>query len=430
VKINVTEKGQWGREIEVEVEASRVEKELDKALRKYQRQLEIPGFRKGKVPLKVVKSRFGESIRGEVIGDLLPALLEEATREAGLVPAAPPQISKLDHEPGGDLTFTATLDIWPEIEVENYEKLDATRMVHEVADEEITEQLEELRRRQATEQAVERPLEKGDVLIADLQRLDEGAVPVIGERFEERYFLIGDENAPSPEFEEGLVGMSAGQERKVSFAYREDLPNEELAGKTEHFDVTAREVRERSLPELDDEFAKDVGEQFQTMAELREHISNQIQERWSAMAEQRLRSDLVGQLIEKNEFELPESMVENYLKSMKREQQAQGHDHDDHDDHDHDDHDHDDSEHTDEEREQAVRRLKSFLLIEGVRKQAKVEITDEEFEAFAAERAEQGSIKLEDMQRSGRVDDLRRELEEKKVFDLLGEKAKIKEEKV
>ena len=426
MKINVTEKGQWGREIEVEVEASRVEKELDKALRKYQRQLEIPGFRKGKVPLKVVKSRFGESIRGEVIGDLLPALLEEATREAGLVPAAPPQIAKLDHEPGGDLTFTATLDIWPEIEVENYEKLDATRMVHEVADEEITEQLEELRRRQATEQAVERPLEKGDVLIADLQRLDEGAVPVIGERFEERYFLIGDENAPSPEFEEGLVGMSAGQERKVSFAYREDLPNEELAGKTEHFDVTAREVRERSLPELDDEFAKDVGEQFQTMAELREHISNQIQERWSAMAEQRLRSDLVGQLIEKNEFELPESMVENYLKSMKREQQAQGHDPD----RDHDDHAHDDSEHTDEEREQAVRRLKSFLLIEGVRKQAKVEITDEEFEAFAAERAEQGGIKLEDTQRSGRVDDLRRELEEKKVFDLLGEKAKIKEEQV
>ena len=153
MKTNVTEKGQWGREIEVEVEASRVEKELDKALRKYQRQLEIPGFRKGKVPLKVVKSRFGESIRGEVIGDLLPALLEEATREAGLVPAAPPQIAKLDHEPGGDLTFTATLDIWPEIEVENYEKLDATRMVHEVADEEITEQLEELRRRQATEQA-------------------------------------------------------------------------------------------------------------------------------------------------------------------------------------------------------------------------------------------------------------------------------------
>jgi FKBP-type peptidyl-prolyl cis-trans isomerase (trigger factor) len=110
---------------------------------------------------------------------------------------------------------------------------------------------------------------------------------------------------------------------------------------------------------------------------------------------------------------------------MKREQQAQGQTHD----HDHD-HDHGQSEHTDEEREQAVRRLKSFLLIESVRKQAKVEVTDAEFDQFAAERAEQAGSKLEDLQRSGKMDDLRRELEEKKVFDLLGEKAKIKEEKV
>ena len=130
MKTNVTETSQWGREVEVEVEAARVDKEFDKALRKYQKRLEIPGFRKGKVPLKIVKSRFGDSIRGEVLGDLLPTLLEEAAREAGLVPAAPPQISKLDHEPGGDLIFTAALDIWPEIEVEQYEKLDATRMVH------------------------------------------------------------------------------------------------------------------------------------------------------------------------------------------------------------------------------------------------------------------------------------------------------------
>ncbi len=420
MKTNITETSQWGREVEVEVEAARVDKEVDKALRKYQKRLEIPGFRKGKVPLKIVKSRFGDSIRGEVLGDLLPTLLEEATREAGLVPAAPPQISQLDHEPGGDLTFTAALDIWPEIEVENYEQLDATRMVHEVQDDEIDAQLEELRRRQATEQAVERPLESGDVLIADLQRLDESGVPVIGEKFEERYFLIGDENAPSPEFEEALVGISAGEERKVSFAYRDDLPNEELAGKTEHFEVSAREVRERALPELDDEFAKDVGEQFATLDDLRGHISDQIQERWSYMAEQRLRSELVSQLIEKNEFDLPESMVDNYINSMKREQQGNDHDRD----HDHDhDHDH-------EEREQAVRRLKTFLLVEGVRKKAAISVSDEEFDVFAAERAEQAGVKLDDLKRSGRIDDLRRELEEKKVFDVLGEKANIKEEKV
>ena len=436
MKTNVIEKGQWARELEVEVEAVRIDRELDKALRKYQKRLELPGFRKGKVPFKMVKSRFGDSIRGEVLGDLLPSLLEEATREAGLVPAAPPQISQLDHQPGGDLTFTAALDIWPEIDVEEYEGLDATRMVHEVGDEELDAQLDELLRRQATEQVVERPLAKGDALMADLQRLDDNGVPIIGDKYEERYFLIGDENVPSPEFEEALIGISAGEERKIRFSYREDLPNEELAGSTEHFEVTAREVRERTVPDLDDEFAKDVGEEFQTLDDLRQHISGQIQERWEYMAQQRLRNDLVSQLIEKNEFELPDSMVENYLNSMKREQQAQGqahdddHDHDDHDhdDHDHDDHDHDD--HSDEERQQAVRRLKTFLLIEAVRKKAGVEVADEELDDFVAERAERAGFKVEDLKRSGKIDDLRRELEEKKVFDLLSENAKIKEEKV
>ena len=134
------------------------------------------------------------------------------------------------------------------------------------------------------------------------------------------------------------------------------------------------------------------------------------------------KKNVLDALAEGDAFDVPPSLFKQEYESVARAMNPKAADHD---------HDHDhDSEHTDEEREQAVRRLKSFLLIEGVRKQAKVEVTDEEFETFAAERAEQGGIKLEEMQRSGRVDDLRRELEEKKVFDLLGEKAKIKEEKV
>ncbi|MXY82892.1 MAG: trigger factor [Gemmatimonadetes bacterium] len=234
MKTQVTEKGQWARELAVEVEAARIDAAVNKALRRYQKRLEIPGFRKGKVPLRIVEVRFGSSIRGEVLGDLLPSLLEEATREAGLRPAAPPKISQLDHEPGGSLTFTADLDIWPEITAEHYEKLAATRMVHEVADEEISEHLEELRRRHATEQVVERPLANGDVLVADLQRLDDSGLPIIGDKYEKRHILIGDENALSPEFEEALVGMSAGQERKVRFAYLEVLPNEQRDGETAH----------------------------------------------------------------------------------------------------------------------------------------------------------------------------------------------------
>ena len=439
VKTNVVEKSQWGRELEVEIDAERMDKELNRAYRTYQKRVEIPGFRKGKVPLRIIVSRYGDSIRSEVIGDMLPTFLEEATREAGLVPAAPPQIAKLDHEPGSALTFTATLDIWPEIELETYEGLEITRMVHEIADDEIEGQLKELQNRQAAERAVERPLEKGDVLIADLQRLDDEGEPVADEKFDERYFLIGDENAPSPEFEEALVGISAGEERKVKFAYREDLPNEELAGKTEHFEVKAREVRERTLPELDDEFAKDLGEQFQTLDDLRDNIREQITGRWSYMSQQRERSDLIGQLIEKNPFDLPESMVDNYLRSM-QQQQNQHHDHD----HDHDhDHAHDEKavdEGVDEEKKQeyrdiATRRVRLGLVLAEIGQQNKLEVGPDEINREIMKMARnfpgQERQVLEFYQNNPQaMQNLRAPIFEDKVIDFIAEMAKVTEKAV
>ena len=168
------------------------------------------------MPLRIVESRFGSSIRGEVLGDLLPSLLEEATREAGLRPAAPPQISQLDHEPGGSLTFTAALDIWPEIKAEHYEKLAATRMVHEVADEEIGEHLEELRRRHATERVVEAAIGQGRRTRRGFTATSTtAACPSLAISTRSATSSSATRTPSSPEFEEALVGMGAGEERKV-----------------------------------------------------------------------------------------------------------------------------------------------------------------------------------------------------------------------
>ncbi|HCL26971.1 MAG TPA: trigger factor, partial [Candidatus Latescibacteria bacterium] len=334
LKTNVIEKGKWERDLEVEVPAERINREMTAAMRRYQKRLEIPGFRKGKVPLKVIEKRFGPSIRHGVIEDLLPALIREAAEQTGLVPAGSPRITALDEVEDGGLTFTASIDIWPEVEVQGDDVLELEQLAHEVTDAEIDEQIEELRGRNASERSVERALATGDVLIADLQRLDEEGTVVIGEKYEERYFQIGSDDAPSPEFEEALIGIEPGQERKVSFSYRSDLPNEELAGKEEHFEVKVREVRERVLPEVDDEFAKDVGAQFESLQALKDHIRSQMEERWQYMAKQKLRSDVMESLVQANEVELPPSLVQNYVESMRREReqqqqgQGQGHDHD------------------------------------------------------------------------------------------------------
>jgi len=416
VKTKVTEKGRWERELEVEVPAERIETAVAKAVKSYQRQLEIPGFRKGKVPLTLVERRYGEAIRQSVVSELLPELVGEATQTEKLVPAAPPRVTKLEHQPGQPLSFTATLDVWPEVQVESYEQLKAARLVHTVTDEEIDRRLKELQERHATEEKVDRPLEKGDVLIADLQRLDEGGLPIVGERYEERYFIIGGENAPSPQFEEALIGISAGEERQVRFSYREDMPDQDLAGKQEHFGVQARQVHQRILPPLDDEFAKAVGESFQHLAELRQHLGQQLQRQWDYLARQRLRGDLVNDLIRKNSFDLPESLVDNYLDSLHRREQGQ-----------HRDHDH---EHSEEQRNYAVRRLKTFLLVEALRKQTGIAVGDEEFDTFIEQRAAERNLDPEALKRSPRLDDLRQELLEDKIFDFLAQRAEFEEQVV
>ena len=419
MKTKITEISEWGRRLEVEVEAEKVDKESEKALKQYQRRLELPGFRKGKVPMRIVESRYGGSIRNEVVGRMLPEFLQEAARAEQLTPVAPPQITEMNDEIGSPLTFTAELDIWPDIQLKHIEGLKVTRALHQVTDEEVDAQLREFQSRQASERSVERPLESGDVLIADLQRLDENGEFVDGEKFEERYFVIGEDNAPSPEFEEALLGSVAGEERKVEFSYRDDLPNEELAGKTEHFMVSVREVRERNLPDLDDDFAKDIGEQFATLKDLRSHLETEISGRWEQMSQQRERSELITELIEKNPFELPKSMIENYLKTMKEQSREQKvHDSDT------------DEELNDQEKEGAVRNLKSYVISEAVRKQYEIEVSDEEFEVYLEERAQRLGIKLDEIKKNARVDDLRRELEEDRMFSELMKTAEIKEETV
>ncbi|MCY3760443.1 MAG: trigger factor [Gemmatimonadetes bacterium] len=418
VRTNVIEKGQWERELEVEVPAERIDSEVATAFRRYRKRLEIPGFRKGKVPMKVIESRYGPSIRHEVVSRMLPDLVQEAAQSADIVPASTPTITLSDHEPGKPLTFKATMDIWPKIDVENYERLAVSRMTHEVSDEEVDRELEKLRERNATEMSVERPLEKGDVLVADLQGLNENGVALIGDRYEERYFLIGSDDAPSPEFEEALIGIGPGEERRVDFSYREDLPNKELAGQKRSFNVTVREIRERTLPVLDDEFAKDLGDQFDGLEGLREYLRRQLQETWDSLARRKERSDLVDGLIRGNPFDLPDRLVESYIERVKEERDADG------------DGDEDPPGITGEERISVIRSLKTSLLLDGLRKKLNPEVTEEETTEFFERRAQQLGFQAADLKRSPRADDIRRELENEKIFEYLGERAEISEESV
>ncbi|MEW6753173.1 MAG: trigger factor [Candidatus Latescibacterota bacterium] len=429
MRTNVVEKGKWEREVAVEVPAKRIDAELQRAYQKYQKRVEVRGFRKGKAPIPRIKALYGDRIRDEVLADLLPRLVQEAARDTGLVPAAPPAITDLQHQPGQDLRFTMSFDVWPELGEVQYRGLKASHLRHQVTEEEVDGQLQVIRNRQATEHSVERPLHKGDVLLADLQRLDDSGLPIIGEKFEERRFVIGEADAPSPQFEEALLGISAGEERSVRFAYRPDLLDSRLAGTVDHFRVTARQVHERLLPELDDEFAKDMGERFGSLEDLRRDIRRQLEQSWELMGRQRMHGQLVERLIHSNPFEMPPSAVRNYLEEVRvarqrrrQRERGAGRDHD---------HDHEQGpggEPTEDELRDAERSLRALMLLEAVKKQAGVTVTEEELGQYVAQRAAAFGVKAERLPASSRLEMLR-DLEDRKVMEVLRQHADITEER-
>ena len=195
-------------------------------------------------------------------------------------------------------------------------------------------------------------------------------------------------------------------------------PTRSSPGRKRSFNVTAREIRERTLPELDDEFAKDLGDQFDSLEALREYLRQQLQETWNSLGRRKERSDLVDGLIRGNPFDLPDRLVESYIERIKEEREADG------------DGDEDPSEVTGEERTSVIRSLKTSLLLDGLRKKLNLGVTEEETAEFFERRAQQLGFQASDLKRSPRADEIKRELENEKIFEYLGERAEISEEPV
>ena len=252
------------------------------AYKNYSKSLNLPGFRKGRIPVSLVKKRFGKAIQGEVLQEVMQECYREASRSEGLTPISEATIDDVNYEEGQPLKFTASVDIKPEIVVQDYKGLKTTRLVYEVADDDVEEQLEHVREQNATEQEVDRPAELGDVVVADLQELDENGLPIIGRKQEERPIHIGGRNA-NHDLDNQLVGISTGESRQIMLTHTEESENQDQGRGSLHQDgreirmmFSAREIRERKLPELDDEFARDQGE-FASLEELRGRIRTDLQ---------------------------------------------------------------------------------------------------------------------------------------------------------
>ena len=209
----------------------------------------------GKLPqtfLEILKkSYYGRLIREEALGEILPKLYQKATKMGRVKPISQADIEQMEYEEGKPLRFAASVEVEPEIEVKDYKGLEVVKQVRQITDEDIEARIQKLREESGVERVVERPAKEGDLVLVDLQKLDKSGVPVVGSKIENQLVKLTPESLPE------LFDATKGEERKVVLTYPEDHPDANLAGTQERYLAKVKEVRERELPALDDEFAKD-----------------------------------------------------------------------------------------------------------------------------------------------------------------------------
>jgi trigger factor len=409
----------------IEVEAAKVNEGLDAAFKKVVKQVNVPGFRKGKMPRGMFEKRFGvESLYQDALDFILPEAYAKAIEETGIDPIDRPEIDVEQMEKGKELIFTAKVQVKPEVKLGEYKGLEVEKMETEVTAEDVEAELTSLQEKQA-ELAVkeEGKAEDGDTVTMDFEGF------VDGEAFEggqaENYSLELGSGQFIPGFEEQLIGVASGEEKEVEVNFPEEYHAAELAGKPATFKVKVHEIKAKELPALDDEFAKDADEEVETLAELKEKIENRLQESKKNEAETAVRETLVNKASDNAEVEIPEVMVtaevDRMMQEFEQRLQMQGMNLDLY---------FQFSGQTEEDlrgqmKEDAGKRVRTNLTLEAIAAAENLEVTDEEAEEEVNKMAEQYNMSADNIKQAlGGLDTLKADLKVRKAVEFLVENSK------
>jgi trigger factor len=305
------------RLVTVSVPAEKIEEEVNLRLRDLARKAKLDGFRPGKVPMHVLKSRFSTSILQEVAKDMVPSTLDEALRKENLVPAGSPKVESLQIEPGKDLEFKAVVEVFPEVTTNELNQAEIEIIRAEVKDSDVDKMIETLRNQNKEWHAVERPVAKDDKVVIDYEGFL-GEVP-FADGSGKGYEVVIGSGAMISGFEEGLLGSEKGKDCELHVRFPEDYSHKNLAGKEATFKVKVHEVMEGTLPDLDDAFAKkfDIheGGMDALRMDIKKNMVSDLDRRVSALN----REKVFDKLIEANSFELPMALIDQEIGNMQHE---------------------------------------------------------------------------------------------------------------
>ena len=309
MKTEFTDVSATQKTLTIEIPVDVVAAEINRVAKGYTKQARIPGFRPGKVPTTLVKQRFKEQILHDVAHGLIPRAVDEALQERGIEPVDTPNIKDVALEEGQPLTFTAAIETVPPFDVGDLSTIEATRHATDVNDEAVEKTLQQLRQRGAKHEPVEnRGVEDGDTVVLDIERKDAEGKP---DRHEDVSLELGSPANP-PGFDAQLLGLRTGETKTFTIHFPEDYTVKEMANTDVVYTVTVKDIRRKVLPELDDEFAKDLGA-FESLGALRDRVRADLQQESEEHARQHLRTDLLKQLSDRVTFDLPPSLVEREM---------------------------------------------------------------------------------------------------------------------
>ena len=298
------------RELELEIPADEVSKAMERVAKEFARLARVPGFRPGKAPIPLIKKRFAEDIKGEVLQTLVPQRVEKAVAEQKLTPVSQPQVDKVEYNEGQPVKFRASFEVLPEFALGNYKNLEIEMPEMQITDERVAETLAEMQQRAATFTPVEgRAVENDDFVQVKLHGTPEGG----GDPLQADSVLchVGAEETMEP-FNENLRGANAGDHKNFDVEYPADYPDAKLSGKKFHYSVDVLGVKTKTLPEINDEFAKDVSDAA-SLEELKKKIRESLEHERDHRQRELQREKVLAELVKLHVFPVPDSLVEHQM---------------------------------------------------------------------------------------------------------------------
>jgi len=426
MKVVVNELEGCRRALEVEIPSDQVMQEFERSFTEYSRRASIPGFRQGKIPLDIVRRRFGKEVRDEVIGRMVREYSLRAIEDKKLEPVDDPVLDEVKYEDGRPLTFKATFEVRPVLTVSDYHSIKVEVTRQRVTDERIDASVRDLADRAAKlEQVTDRPVQKGDFIVGTLScRFVKGKGKNLQD---EPLFLEAGAENNHPDFNAAILGAQAGDSRTFETAYPDEERAGALRGCTVAYTLFIREIKKKVVPNIDDELAKELGN-FQSLAEVRERVRGELEKRAKASEDAEARDKILSYLVERQPVEVPSAMIEaevdRRLEAIVREMVAEGKD--------------PTKAKIDWQEERArlvpvaTRSVRAMLILEAIAAQEGLEATEEDVNNWLREEAKRHNITVSALKdrlaQNARLAGVRRQIVREKSLDFVLNGANITHE--